>query len=76
MADKVTKLKRSATATGPQKAQRKEGENKTSSFGDDVNAELARDYRADRRGGTLSNHSNGSVIVESISGDQDEHRPQ
>jgi hypothetical protein len=43
MADKVTKLRKSATATRPQKAQKKEGENKTTSFGEDFNAELARD---------------------------------
>jgi hypothetical protein len=40
MADKVTRLRKGATATS-QKAQKKEGEIKTSSFGDDVSAELA-----------------------------------
>jgi hypothetical protein len=42
MSDKVTKFRRSATATA-QKAQKKGGEDKTSSFGDDVQAELAKD---------------------------------
>jgi hypothetical protein len=42
MSDKVTKYRRSATATS-QKAQKKGGEDKTSSFAEDVSAELARD---------------------------------
>jgi hypothetical protein len=42
MSDKVIKFRRSATATA-QKAQKKEEEDKTSSFRDDVGAELARD---------------------------------
>jgi hypothetical protein len=42
MADRTNKLRKVATATS-QKAQKKEGESKTSSFGDDVSAELARD---------------------------------
>ena len=41
MSDKVTKYRRSATATS-QKAQKKGGEDKTSSFAEDVSAELAR----------------------------------
>jgi hypothetical protein len=55
MADKVTKLRRGATATS-QKAQKKEGEDKTSGG----------------RRGNPSNHPNG-VVVESTSGDRDEH---
>jgi hypothetical protein len=42
MADKVTKLRKGATATG-QKAQRKEGERKLSSFGEDLSAVMAQD---------------------------------
>jgi hypothetical protein len=37
MADRVTKLRKSATTT-EQKAQRKEGERKLSSFGEDLQA--------------------------------------
>jgi hypothetical protein len=40
MADRTNKLRKVATAMS-QKAQKKEGESKTSSFGDDVSAELA-----------------------------------
>jgi hypothetical protein len=42
MADKIIKIRKSATATS-QKAQKKGGEDKTSSFGQDVSAVLAED---------------------------------
>jgi ribosome-binding ATPase YchF (GTP1/OBG family) len=42
MADKVTKFRRSATAKG-QKVQKKEGERKLSSFGEDLSAVMAQD---------------------------------
>jgi hypothetical protein len=81
MADRTNKLRKVATATS-QKAQKKEGEGKTSSFGDHVSAELARDMekwekeRAEREVQEEDeefNHSDGSAIVESTSDDHDEH---
>jgi hypothetical protein len=44
MADKVTKLRKSATAT-EQKAQKKEGERRLSSFGEDLRAVMEQDMQ-------------------------------
>jgi hypothetical protein len=44
MTDKVIKLRKSATTT-EQKAQKKEGERKTSSFGEDLQAVMDQDMK-------------------------------